>query len=704
MPDSRFRLLRHLLLLTGIAFLLSCSAPPQPVDAERMLAPADGDWLMDGRRYDGQRYSPLELINEDNVAELGLAWYHELETMRGVEATPLAFDGKLFNVSAWNIATAHDAVTGEVLWQFDPEVPREWGRYACCEPVARGLAAWQDSIIIGTLDGRLISLDADTGDVRWSAQTFDKSMPYSITGAPRVFDGKVVVGNGGADMGVRGFVSAWDADTGEFLWRFYTVPGNPADGFENEAMAMAAETWTGEWWSLGGGGTAWDSIAYDPDLNLVFIGTGNGSPLVQYFRSPEGGDNLFLCSVVAVDADTGEYRWHFQEAPGEEWDYTCTQSIIQAELEIDGRERSVLLHAPKNGFFFVLDRATGELISADNFVPVNWATGFDLETGRPIENPEARYTLEPSLVMPGPGGGHNWFPMAFNPDTGLAYFPYYAHSFIYARAESFSPMPFRSNHGWGGYSGAAMQQRMELQRQAPPEETGLIAWDPVTQQEAWKVVLPRHGNGGVLTTASNLVIAGTTKQTFSVFRATDGELLWEMDVQSSPVAGPVTYLVDGEQYIAVNAGFGGGAAQVERGAGSAVNRAQARLLVFKLGGELSLPPLPEAPPLQDPPAVPADEASIARGAQLFAETCAECHGQLAVGGVKDLRVMTRATHAAFNEIVLEGTLVEQGMASFADVLTPAEVNSVHDYLIARANEDWGQITSEPAEGTGEPEG
>jgi len=673
-----------------VAALVHGHAGAQDIDSRRLANPRDGEWIMDGRRYDAQRYSPLDLIHEGNVGELGLAWYHELETMRGVEATPLAFDGVLYNISAWNITTAHDAVTGEVLWQYDPEVPRAWGRYACCEPVSRGLAAWEDSIVIATLDGRLISLDAATGEPRWSVQTFDQSMPYSITGAPRVFDGMVVVGNGGADMGVRGFVSAWDADTGEFLWRFHLVPGNPADGFENEAMEMAAKTWNGEWWTLGGGGTAWDSIAYDPELDLVFIGTGNGSPLVQHFRSPGGGDNLFLCSIVAVDADSGEYRWHFQEAPGEEWDYTCTQSIIQAELEIDGETRRVLLHAPKTGFFHVIDRETGELISAENFVAVNWATHFDLETGRPAITGTARYGILPSLITPGPGGGHNWFPMAFNPDTGLAYFPFYEHWYVHARAETFTPVPFRSNHGWGGYSGAALERRLELQRQAPPERAGLVAWDPVRQEAAWSIDLPRHGNGGVLTTAGNLVIAGTTKQTFSIFRATDGELLWEMPVQTAPVAGPITYAVDGVQYIAVNAGWGGGAAQVERGAGIALNRAAARLLVFRLGADLSLPPLPDAPPLAEPPPVRATEATIARGAELYGATCAQCHGQLVIGGLKDLRYMSAETHAAFERIVLEGTLVERGMAGFADILTAEDVAAVHAYVIARANEDWGR--------------
>jgi quinohemoprotein ethanol dehydrogenase len=678
----------------GLALLAAAaSAGADGVTAERLRdAGANvGEWLMDGRTYDAQRFSPLTQLNVETVGDLGLAWYYDLETLRGVEATPLLIDGVLYNISAWNVTYAHDAATGELLWKYDPEVPREWGRYACCEPVSRGLAAWKDSVIIATLDGRLIALDATNGEPRWSVQTFGDEWPYSITGAPRVFDGKVVVGNGGADLGVRGFVSAYDADDGGFLWKFYLVPGNPADGFENAAMEMAAETWTGEWWTLGGGGTAWDSIAYDPELNLVFVGTGNGSPLVRHFRSPEGGDNLFLCSIVALDADTGEYRWHYQQVPGEEWDYTCTQSIIQTELEIDGRERKVLMQAPKNGFFYVLDRENGELISAENFVPVSWASGIDLETGRPVENPQARYGTDPVLVAPGPGGGHNWFPMAFNPMTGLAYFPTYEHWFVFARDDTFTPVRYRSNSGWGGYAGDALAKRLELQREAAERErTWLTAWDPVRQKAAWQVPLPRHGNGGVLTTAGNLVVAGTTKQTLSVFRASDGELLWEMPVQTSPVAGPITYLVDGVQYIAVNAGFGGGAAQVERGIGIARHRAEARLLVFKLGGTAELPPLPEAPPVPDPPPLRASEDSVQRGAQIYAQTCEQCHGPLAIGGVKDLRHMSPEAHAAFREIVLEGTLEELGMASFASLLSERDVDDVHAYLIARANEDWGR--------------
>jgi quinohemoprotein ethanol dehydrogenase len=392
-----------------------------------------------------------------------------------------------------------------------------------------------------------------------------------------------------------------------------------------------------------------------------------------------------------VDVKTGQYRWHYQEVPGEEWDYTCTQSIVQADISIDGRERKVLMHAPKNGFFYVIDRATGKVISAKNHVPVTWATGVDLETGRPIENSEARYGTDPGLVSPGPGGAHNWFPMAYSPDTGLAYFPHYEHWFVFATDPNFRPQPSRSNGGWGGYSGASLQKRMELTREGTArEKTALIAWDPVKQEVRWKVPLPRHGNGGVLATAGNLVFEGTTKQTFAAFRATDGEVLWEMPVQSAPVAGPISYEIEGVQYIAVNAGWGGGAAQIERGSNTELPRAAARLLVFKLDGRVQLPPIPPTQNrIPDPPPLRANETTIRQGAEIFARTCAQCHGQLAVGGQKDLRLMDRATHNEFKDIVLKGLRVQKGMASFADILTEAEVDAVHAYVISRAHEDWG---------------
>jgi quinohemoprotein ethanol dehydrogenase len=656
-----------------------------------------GNWSTDGNGYGGQRYSPLDRINERNVKSLGLDWFHDLGTLRGVEATPLAVDGVLYDISAWDVTYAFDVRSGKLLWSYDPQVPKEWGRYACCEPVSRGLAWWQPGgpmgrghVIIATLDGRLVSLDARTGKPEWTAQTFGKDEPYSITGAPRVFDDKIVVGNGGADFGARGFVSAWDAKTGAFLWRFYIVPGDPAKGFENDAMKRAAATWHGEWWKLGGGGGAWDSIVYDPELHMVYFGTGNGTPLAEDYRSPGGGDNLYLCSVVALDVNTGAYRWHYQEVPGEEWDYDCTESVILADLKIDGQQRKVLLHAPKDGYFYVLDRRTGQFISASNYVPVTWARGIDPRTGVPDVNPEARYGTDPVLVTPGPGGGHNWFPMAYSPKTKLAYFPAFEQWLVYAKAPSFTPQPFRSNSGWGGYTGAALEKRKVLQKEADPREKAwLQAWDPVRQKEAWRIPLPRHGNGGVLATGGNLVVEGTTRQTLAIFRATDGKLLWEMPVQSAPVAGPITFLVDNQQYIAVNAGWGGGAAQIERMTGTAMNRASARLLVFKLGANRQLPPLAPAAPVAEPPPLMASEATVRHGAELFATNCAVCHGQQAVGGVKDLRFMDAPTHAGFDDIVLKGIRSDRGMASFAKVLSPEDAHAIHAYVISRAQEDWG---------------
>ena len=683
-------LIRPLLGLAGLVALAACSASADP-----LLAPEDGEWLADGRTYSAQRYSPLTQIDASNVSRLGLAWYADLDTYRGVEATPIYADGVLYNIAPFNITTAYDAKTGEVLWSFDPEVPREMARYACCEPVSRGLAMWRDKIIIATLDGRLIALDKDSGAQLWSTRTFGEDYPYTITGAPRVFDGKVVVGQSGGDFGVRGFASAYDVDTGEQLWKFYLTPGNPADGPDGEAsdpvMDMIRRTWHGDkYWELGGGANPWDAIAYDPDLKLVYVGTGNSSPHSRFYRSDNRGDNLFICSIVALHAETGEYAWHYQMNPGEEWDYTCTASMISAEMEIDGQQRSVLMQAPKNGFFYVLDRATGEFISAGEHVMTNWNLGFE-EDGRPIDNPEVRYGLEPKLVYPGPGGAHNWFPMAFSPRTGLAYFPAYQSGFVFALQPDWQPQPRRSNSGWGGFTGEAGRIRAELQAEADKHEKAwLTAYDPVKQSIAWQVELPRHGNGGVFATASDLVFAGTTKQTFAAFDARNGAVLWEYPTQSAPVAGGITYMLDGEQYVAINAGWGGGAAQQEQAAGIELPRASARLLVFKLDGDVQLPALAAREPITPPPALRASEEQIAQGARLYAETCAVCHGQNAVGGVADLRHMTPETRAQFNDIVLRGTLVDRGMASFADLLDQPKVDAIYGYLVARANEDWGR--------------
>ncbi len=652
-------------------------------------APAHVDWASTGLEWNEQHFSPLDQINADTVGDLGLAWYVDLNTDRGQEATPLVVDGVLYNTEPWNITTAYNAATGEQLWRYDPKVPLRFGRLACCDIVTRGLGFHDGKVIIGALDGRLIAVDAKTGEEVWSVQTTDPADSYTITGAPRVYGDRILVGNGGAEMGVRGYVTAYDANDGELLWRWHTVPGNPADGFENAAMEAAAETWSGEWWQSGGGGTVWDAISYDPELDLVYIGTGNGSPWTRKFRSPEGGDNLYLASIVALDGASGEYRWHYQTTPGEEWDYTATQNMVLADMEIGGRMRQVIMQAPKNGFFYVLDRATGELISAETIAPISWATGIDMATGRPVENPEARYGTIPVMVSPGAGGAHNWNPMAYSPDTGLVYVPVTETYMAYAAAESYEP-----GRGLGTAFAGHDDIRREIAEYADANSKGwLSAWDPVTQTERWRVPYAQKGSGGVLATAGNLVFQGTIGTTFAAYRADTGEKVWELPVQNVPIAAPITYMVDGVQYIAVNAGWGGGLAHVERAAYSGLHLGPPRLLVFKLGGTTELPPMPEesfvVPELSPPPALEADAATVARGEALYGANCAICHGNAARGGVKDLRHMSPATHASFAEIVLGGSRAANGMASFADVLSEAESQDIHHYLIARANEDWG---------------
>jgi quinohemoprotein ethanol dehydrogenase len=687
------------LVLAGCAATAQAPIAAAPVaqarTADPLASPAAGEWPSDGRDYTAQRYSPLTQVNQQNVSQLGLAWYADLDTYRGVEATPVYADGVLYNTLAWNITTAYDARTGRALWTYDPQTPREFGRLACCEPVSRGLALHGNKVIIATLDGRLIALDRTTGQPVWTTRTFapNSQYAYSITGAPRVFGNQVVVGQSGGDLGVRGFVSAHNVETGAETWKFYLTP-NPQDQPDGAASdsvnAMMRATWADEglWQELGGGANPWDSIAYDPALNLVYVGTGNAVPHARFYRSNNEGDNLFVCSIVALDATTGEYRWHYQMNPGEEWDWTCTQSMVQADLTIDGRQRQVIMQAPKNGFFYVLDRATGEFIHAAAHVYQNWNEGFDAN-GRPQVADAVRYGEEPRLVAPGPGGAHNWFPMAFSPRTGLAYFPAYQSAFTYAVQPGWQPQPMRSNSGWGGFADPHAARLMA--EASGLERAYLTAWDPVNNEIAWQVPLPRHGNGGVMVTASDLVFEGTTRQTFAAFNARTGQQLWEYPTQSAPVAGAITYELDGVQYIAINAGWGGGAAQIERGSGIEMPRAPARLLVFRLGGLEQLPPLPpqaSAPP--EPPALRASEATVQRGRELFAQTCAVCHGQNAIGGVKDLRHMTAETHGLFNRIVREGLYLEKGMASFSDIVSEEDANAIHAYLIARANEDWGR--------------
>lgn len=664
------------------------------IDHDR-LANADaepGNWMSHGRTWSEQRYSPLDQINAANVGQLGLAWFHDLDTSRGQQASPIVVDGTLYSTSAYSKAQALDAKTGQLKWQYDPMVPKEWDAKSCCGVQNRGAAVWKGRVYFGTIDGRLIALDAESGELEWEVQTTDRSDNYSITGAPRITNDLVIIGNGGAEYGVRGYVTAYNTDTGEQLWRFYTVPGNPADGFENEAMEMAAATWTGKWWTHGGGGTAWDSFAYDPELNLLYIGTGNGSPWPRTLRSPDGGDNLFLCSIVAVNADTGEYVWHYQTVPGDTWDYTSVQHMILADMEIDGRERKVIMQAPKNGFFYVIDRATGEFISAENIMPVNWASHVDPETGRPVELADSRYDELgiSKKISPGPGGAHNWQPMSYSPDTGLVYLPAKQEPEVYRVDKAFGPRPIGANFGVDFWS--PEEEVADLPPEFGQEYQGyLLAWDPVKQEEVWRATHSTMHNGGVLSTAGNLVFQGNIDENFVAYNAETGDELWSIFTQTAINAPPVTYEVDGEQYVAVVVGFGSSSALWNSNElnPNGTRRNISRVLSFRLGGDAKLPEMPSITELQAPAADDfGSDEQVADGKVLYGRNCGGCHGGAAVGNgfMPDLRHSAyAATAEAWGSVILDGILIDKGMISFAEVLNEDDAESIRAFVMWQAH-------------------
>jgi quinohemoprotein ethanol dehydrogenase len=651
------------------------------------------EWLSHGRTYAEQRYSPLDQVDADSVSRLGLAWSFELPTRRGVEATPLVADGVMYTTGSWSIVYALDARSGALFWTYDPEVPKEHAMHACCDVVNRGVALWGDKVYLGSLDGRLIAIDRATGKQAWSTDTIiDRSISYTITGAPRVVKGLVIIGNGGAEMGVRGYVSAYDAQTGDLVWRFFTVPGNPAKGFEDKTQQWIASTWTGEWWKSGGGGTAWDSFAYDPELNLLYIGVGNGSPWNRKVRSPGGGDNLFLSSIVAVNADDGSYVWHYQTTPGDSWDFTATQQMTLAELEIGGRTRKVIMQAPKNGFFYVLDRRTGELLSADPFAKVNWATHIDMQTGRPVEDPRARSGSDDFTVYPGSGGAHNWMSMAYSPDTGLVYIPardsghVYVDDFIFEARKTIYNINYDISAAvnipdWLPVWARNLVARWKLRSR-------LVAWDPLARREAWSVDSGVLSAGGVLATGGNLVFQGNLTGEFAAYAADTGDKVWSYKVENGILAAPISYEIDGEQYIAVMQGWGGGAGLsggVLVGPMGIFNIS--RVLVFRLGGSEPLPQvagitqeLPE-PTLPAPP-----QDRVEQGRKLYTVYCLACHGIQAISGavVPDLRYRTSDLDAAWKTIVIDGGLKTNGMPGWNGYLTVDEANLIKDYVLHEA--------------------
>ncbi len=670
------------------------SSSPAAVTGAR-LAAADsepGQWMSHGRTYDEQRFSPLDRINRDNVKTLGLSWFADLDSDRGQEATPIVVDGVLYVSTAWSKVKAYDAATGKQLWAYDPQVPGDWAVNGCCDVVSRGVAVWEGKVFVGTFDGRLVALDAATGKPLWDVNTIDRTKPYTITGAPRVVKGHVLIGNGGAELGVRGYVSAYDANTGKLDWRFYTVPGDPAKGFENPILEKAAQTWSGQWWTLGGGGTVWDSMSYDPQLDLLYIGVGNGSPWNHTYRSQGKGDNLFLASIVALDPDDGSYVWHYQSSPGETWDHTATQQIVLADLEIDGARRRVIMQSPKNGFFYVLDAKTGQLLSAKNITDVSWASHIDLKTGRPVENPEARYNKTGKFFRSrqNPNGVHTWHSMSYSPRTGLVYIPIHSGNFVYGHAANYKPNKMGSNLGVD-FSGNAPASPKAAEEALASVQGRLIAWDPIAQKEVWRVERAGPANGGALSTAGGLVFQGTGMGDLTALDAATGASLWSSNVQTGIMAAPITYEINGTQYVAIMAGTGGSWGMLGGEGNTKGNKLPniSRLLVFALGGKATLPPPPPRPQrtLAPPPAT-APAQVVGAGAASYGTFCGNCHGAGAVslGILPDLRYSAALKSAEiWKGIVIDGVLAENGMASFSTVLDDKAAEAIRAFVIAQAH-------------------
>lgn len=659
-----------------------------------LVKPDDNEWLTYGRDMNEQRFSPLTQITDANVGQLGLAWSADLDTARGQESTPLMHDGTLYVTTAWSKVNAYDAKTGALKWSYDPKVPREVLVHVCCDAVNRGAALYGDKLYLGSLDGRLIALDAKTGKEIFARKVVPNDSDYAITGAPRVAKGKILLGAAGGEYKARGYLAAYDPNDGHEVWKFYTVPGDPSKPFESKAHEAAAKTWSGEWWKYGGGGTVWDAIVFDPATNLVYFGTGNAEP---WNPAPVGrkGDSLYTSSIVAVNADTGEYAWHFQETPQDRWDFDSDAPITVADLKINGQDRHVVVHAPKNGHVYVLDARSGQFLSAKAFTTVNWATAIDPKTGAPTFNPAAFYeqTGKPWVSLPGALGGHSWQSQSFSPKAGLLYIPANDLAYPYLADTNWKPTDIGFQTGTDGGK-TSMPADPKIRAGAAAASKGkLIAWDPVTQSAKWTVDHVGPWNGGVLSTAGNLVFQGTAGGEFVAYSADQGKKLWSFGTQTGVIAAPMTYAIDGEQYVAIMVGWGGvydlATGVLANKSGSVRN--VSRLLVFKLGAKGALPALkPTQQLVLDPPASKGTPQQIAHGGAVYGRYCAVCHGDAAVAGglVPDLRHSGAINSPdAIRAVVIEGALQHNGMVSFKSALKPEDVEDVRQYVIMRANED-----------------
>lgn len=674
----------------------------QPVEAG-MIADGD-DWPSWGRNGLETHYSPLDQIDAGNVSDLKLAWHFDLEP--GYTATvPLEAEGKVFITTQHSHLRAFDAASGKLLWEYDGGTTQRRSDPLALSWGNKGIAYWDHKVFLDTTDGYVVALDAATGKEVWKVQDFPDAAPRNANGAPRVFDGKVIVGFGGADITpARGFVTAYDAKTGKRAWRFYTVPGDPKQPPIDKAEAVERATWH-DWIKpdgsrRGGGGTAWNAFSYDKELNLIYLGVGNGFPYNQTLRSPGGGDNLFLASIVAVNADTGEYVWHYQVTPGEQWDSTATMDMTLATLKIDGKDRKVLMQAPKNGFFYVIDRTNGKLISAEKIAKVTWASGIDMKTGRPIENPGIRYAGKPGLfeLWPGPSGAHSWPPQAYSPLTGLVYIPVMENGALIGDGQKGG-----SASEMGAGMGATLVPEVDL---PGGHRSFLKAWNPVSQQEAWKVELPGDWPGGVLASAGNLVFQGRMDGNLVAYNAKTGQVVWHYKTESPIVGAPISYRVGGRQYVTVITGNGGNGAGITSPGNAAYRtdyRLPRRVLTFAIGGADSIAPF-TMPPLEIPadPDFKPDAARAQKGAMLFGgNACLVCHGWNAVGGgaAPDLRYSPMIVDGdAFKQVVHNGALVPNGMPKFAQI-SDDDLDTIRFYLRTRSKQapaEWAALQAKLA--------
>jgi quinohemoprotein ethanol dehydrogenase len=698
--------------------------PAGAVDAARLVtADADpGQWLTTGRDGNWDYHSTLSDIDASNVSRLGFAWQYRLGTQRGLEATPVMVDGVLYFSGNFGRVYAVDAVDGRERWVYDPEIDGQWGRYACCDAVNRGVAVWRGRVFVGTSDGYLHAVDAATGRRVWKVDTLpvrDAKHYYTISGAPVVAGDAVIIGSSGADFtGVRGYFAAFDKADGRLKWRFYTVPRDPKLGPQDQPhLKRAVQSWDPRHrWEEGSGGTVWDSITYDPDLKLVYVGTGNGAPYNLTEDGRHGGDDLYAAAILAVHVDTGTLDWWFQPTPGDRWDYDSTAKMILADLDFGSGRRKVLMQANKNGYFYVLDRASGEVLGAHQFAYVNWTLGLDPKTYRPRPNPAAEYAAVPRLIFPGQAGAHNWQPMSFDPRTKRVFVPTIEQPMIYidtARRpagliegmftvpgivpEAYFPSDLESLFG-----PLPALTSLETGTSAPASSRGMLrALDALTGNMVWEAPTESAWDGGVLSTDGNLVFQGDVAGHLNIYTADTGRLVDRIDVGTGIMAAPMTYRIHGAQYVAVLAGYGGANVSIPFPPDSAAYRYRndGRLLAFKLGGGAVPKPEPAPNASLDRPAAPAvGEAAGSHGEVLYNRYCARCH----VFGrsiLPDLRRLSPVTDHLFYDIVLKGLYAPQGMARWDDVLTSEDAKAIHDYIMDMA---WSAYSADNPENASGP--